>query len=194
MISAKDIEGLFGEFLERIEDAELRRKTVDCWVAGCEKGGWQTVAELAKMPFTLLTDAGGMGFVEHTKAVTAGSIGLAQALLDHGGELPYEIDLDFIVAGGLLHDLGKLFEIEADGEGGYRKSHSGRCARHPVGGAILAGRLGVPEEVINIIACHSKEGDGRPKRVETILVKQADFATFDPLVMLNNGTLITDKA
>ena len=34
------------------------------------------------------------------------------------------------------------------------------------------------------------EGDGRPQVVETILIHQADFATFNPLVMLRAGQLI----
>ncbi|MGM0628613.1 MAG: HD domain-containing protein, partial [Candidatus Fermentibacterota bacterium] len=104
---------------------------------------------------------------------------------------PYDIDMDLLVAGGLLHDVGKLLEIErVDGE--YRKSHWGRCARHPISGAILASELGLPLEIVNMIACHSREGDGRPQRVETVLVHQADFATFNPMVMLSKGLLIRD--
>jgi hypothetical protein len=48
----------------------------------------------------------------------------------------------------------------------------------------------LPQEVINCIACHAKEGEGRPQTLETVLIHQADYATFDPLVMLQKGTLI----
>jgi hypothetical protein len=51
----------------------------------------------------------------------------------------------------------------------------------------------LPPSVVNVIACHAKEGEGRPQRIETILVHQADFATFDPLVALQKKTLITRK-
>ena len=98
-------------------------------------------------------------------------------------------NMDYLVAGGLLHDVGKLLEIER-GEGGHHMSHMGLCARHPVSGAILAAEAKLPAEVINIIACHAREGEGRPQVVETILIHQADFATFNPLVMLAKGTLI----
>jgi hypothetical protein len=87
--------------------------------------------------------------------------------------------------------VGKLLEIEWT-EDGHRKSHWGRCARHPISGAILASELGLPLQIVNMIACHSREGDGRPQRVETVLVHQADFATFNPMVMLSRGLLITD--
>jgi hypothetical protein len=86
--------------------------------------------------------------------------------------------------------VGKLIEIEKDGSGGFSKSLRGKCARHPISGAILAAKLGLDDKTVNTIACHAKEGDGRPQVIETVLIHQADFATFNPLVMLNKGTLI----
>ena len=50
---------------------------------------------------------------------------------------------------------------------------------HPLVRA-LAAEVGLPEEVLNCIGCHAKEGEGAPKTLETILIHQADFATFDP--------------
>jgi putative nucleotidyltransferase with HDIG domain len=190
MISNTDIEKLFAAQLARIGDETLRAKVVDAWVTGCAQGGWERVEDLEKMPFTLLTETHGISFVEHTIAVTEGAVGLATAQDDTYAELPYPIDMDRLIAGGLLHDVGKLLEIEADGAGGWRKSRSGYCARHPISGAILAAEAGLPEEIINIIVCHSKEGDGRPQVVETVFIHQADFATFNPLVMMNKGSLI----
>ncbi len=64
------------------------------------------------------------------------------------------------------------------------------CARHPISGAILAGEMGLSDELVNTIACHAKEGDGRPQVVETVFIHQADFATFNPLVMKAGGKLI----
>lgn len=190
MIQSKDIEKLFKKQLDGIQNADLRQKVVDTWVKGCERGGWKTVEDLCKVPFTLLTDCRGVSFVEHTIAVTEGAVGLGRAQAETYKALPYEISFDRLYAGGLLHDVGKLMEIEPNGEGGYRKSLPGKFARHPISGAILAAECGLPEDVLNIIICHAKEGDGRPQVIEAVLVHQADFATFDPLVMKKNGTLI----
>ena len=77
-----------------------------------------------------------------------------------------------------------------DDHGGFIKSHSGKCARHPISGAILAAEVNLPEEIVNVIACHAKEGDGRPQVLETVFVHQADFATFNPLVMMTKDILI----
>jgi putative nucleotidyltransferase with HDIG domain len=190
MIGEKDIEALFGKQLARIGDRELRGKVVKTFVLACRRGNWGSVDELKKMPFTLLTDALGVDFVEHTIAVTEGAAALGRAQAEAYSELPYAIDFDRLYAGGLLHDVGKLLEIEPDGLGGYRKSLSGKYARHPVSGAILASECGLPGDILNIIVCHAKEGEGRPQVVEAVLIHQADFATFDPLVMKQKGTLI----
>jgi putative nucleotidyltransferase with HDIG domain len=195
MINAQDIERLFGPFLDRLTRPGLREKIVECWVLGCEQGGWESVGELEDMPFTLVTDPRGVNFIEHTLAVTEGAIALVQAQRAHYRHLPFAVDMDYLIAGGLLHDVGKLLEVERyqkpDGSRGYRTSRSGRFARHPVSGAILAGRVGLDEDILHMIACHAKEGEGRPQRVETILIHQADFATFNPLVFLNKGDLLS---
>jgi putative nucleotidyltransferase with HDIG domain len=190
MISRRDLEALFSKQLSRITSEDLKKKVIDAWLLGCERGGWESVDQLKKIPFTLLTDCKGINFIEHTIAVTESAIGLAEAQINTYNTLPYIIDMDRLVAGGLLHDVGKLLEIQKDPSGGYRKSRQGKCARHPISGAILAAEIGLEDELVNIIACHSKEGDGRPQVIETILVHQADFATFNPLVMLAKDQLI----
>jgi hypothetical protein len=62
--------------------------------------------------------------------------------------------------------------------------------RHPISGTVIAAMAGLPDEILNIIACHAKEGEGRPQVLETVLIHLADFATFDPLVMKEKGSLI----
>ncbi len=190
MITHSDIQALFQPLLDRVSNAEWRRMTVDAWVAACAKGGWESLEELRKMPFTLLTDPRGVNFLEHTIAVTEGALGLARAQTEAYRAMPYEISIDRVIVGGLLHDVGKLLEIEPDGKGGFRKSRNGMFTRHPVSGSIIASQAGLPDEILNIIVCHAREGEGRPQVVEAVLIHQADFATFDPLVMKAKGTLI----
>jgi len=182
------IEKRFAPILSRITSEEIKEKTVKAWVMAAQEGGWQK-EDLEKIPFTLLTDTHGINLIEHTIAVTLGAAGLARAVKDTYREIPYEIDQDILYAGGLLHDVGKLLEIEYV-DGVYRKSHSGKCARHPISGAIIAAKVGLPDEIINTIANHAKEGEGRPQRIETILIHQADFSTFNPLVMKKKNLLI----
>lgn len=185
-----EINELLLPWIGRIQDEELREKVITCWDKALQRSGYQRLTDLEKMPFTLLTDTRGLSFVEHTLAVTAGAVGLAQAQAGHYRAMPYDIDMDRLIAGGLLHDVGKIIEIEPDGKGGHRKSRAGFCMRHPISGAALAAEVGLPDELLNCIACHAKEGEGRPQVIETVLIHQADYATFDPLVMMVKGTLI----
>lgn len=190
MINETDIHEVFAPILEHITDADLRSKVVKAWALACQRGGWESVDDLKAMPFTLLTNTRGVNFIEHTISVTEGAYHLAKTQEAAYREMPYKIDYDRLLAGGLLHDVGKLLEFERDGAGGFRKSRSGMCARHPISGTALAYEVGLPDEVLNTIACHAKEGDGRPQCVETVLIHQADFGTFNPLVMMEKGTLI----
>ena len=79
MITETDTERLFESVLPRIKDKNLRKKTVRAWVLACQRGGWKSVEELEKIPFTLLTDTRAVNFIEHTIAVTEGAYGLAKA-------------------------------------------------------------------------------------------------------------------
>jgi len=193
MIAAADIEGLFHNQLSSIGNATTRDLVVATWVEAARLGGWRTVDDLKAMPFTLLTRTHGISLVDHTIAVTEGAVALVRAQMNAYPNMPYAVNMDRLIAGGLLHDVGKLVETEPDGKGGFRKSRKGMYARHPISGAIIAARCGMPDDVVNTIACHAKEGDGAPKVLETVLIHQADFATFDPLVMLEKGQLIIDE-
>lgn len=190
MIKREEIEALLKEMLDLIRDGELHEKVVDAWMLGVEGGGWESVGHLKEMPFTLVTDTRGVNFIEHTLAVTKSAVAMAESQMECYSRMPYEIDMDRLIAGGLLHDVGKLLEIERKGDGSHVRSRNGYLERHPISGAILAARAGLPEEIVNMIACHAREGSGSPQVVETILVHQADFATFNPLVMMGEGKLI----
>ncbi len=143
MIGKIDIEATFAKQLARIGNGELRAKVVETFVLACRRGGWESVDAVKTIPFTLLTETHGINFVEHTIAVTEGAAALGRAQIEAYAGLPYAIDFDRLYAGGLLHDVGKLLEIEPDGRGGFRKSLAGRHARHPVSGAILASECGL---------------------------------------------------
>ena len=88
------------------------------------------------------------------------------------------IHRDYLISGALLHDVGKLFEF-AKQEGKFVKSREGELLRHPISGTAFAFQYGLPDEVLHVIAAHSKEGDGSRRSIEAIIVNHADFVNFD---------------
>ena len=190
MISRDFIYSLLKTALERIQNKNWQQQVVEAWFLACTRGKWQSSDQLLKVPSSLLTDTCGIGLVAHTLAVTLGAAALAEQQAACFHKMPYVIDFDVLYAGGLLHDVGKLLEIESDGRNGYRKSKNGKYLRHPVSGAILAAEVGLPESVQHVIACHARECEDQPRRIETLLLHQADYAAFTPLVMKEKGMLI----
>ena len=86
--------------------------------------------------------------------------------------------MDILLAGALLHDVGKLLEYgKVNNE--IQKSPLGKILRHPVSGAALAMEAGIDEKVVSIIASHSKEGNFVQRIPETIIVHHCDFIDFE---------------
>jgi putative nucleotidyltransferase with HDIG domain len=159
-----------------ISDSELKEKTMKVWQEAIKRGGWR-IEDLHKIPFTLMIENTSVNLIEHTRAVTLCCAEIASAL-----EEMYEgrvaINKDYLLAGALLHDVGKLLEYKKEKDK-IVKSEEGELLRHPISGAALAFSLGLPREVIHVIAAHSKEGDGARRSVEAIIVNHADFLNFD---------------
>jgi putative nucleotidyltransferase with HDIG domain len=173
-----DILVLMPEIAE-IKDAGLRGLTQKVWEDAVKRGGW-TAADLQAMPFTLLIKNVSINLIEHTRAVTRTAYEIAKVLNEaYAGKL--SVDLDILLAGAILHDVGKLFEYERSAQegGAFVKSREGELLRHPISGAAFAFKHGLPQEVIHVIAAHSKEGDGGRRTVEAVIVNHADFVNFD---------------
>jgi putative nucleotidyltransferase with HDIG domain len=166
MIERHDIESYFTE-LSWIRDKDLQKKVVDVWKNAADRGGWR---QLQEIPFTLLFEGSGL-LVDHTKRITK----LAWNVVNARDE---KLNKDYLIAGALLHDVGKLLEYELK-EGKIVKSTFGEKTRHPAAGAQLAEECKLPKEVVHIIAAHSHEGDTMNRTPEAIIVHHCDFIDFE---------------
>ena len=161
-----------------IQDRDLQEKTIRVWEEAIKKGNWE-ISDLLEMPFTLLIERTPVNIITHTRAVTLSSLKIAEVLLDeYKGRV--KINKDSLLSGALLHDVGKLFEYRKQ-KGVFIKSKEGQLLRHPISGAAFSYKFDLPQDVLHIIACHSKEGDGARKTVEAIIVNHADFVNFETL-------------
>jgi putative nucleotidyltransferase with HDIG domain len=163
-----------------IEDPELRRRVTDCWVLAFERSPLDP-GDLTRIPFTLKVPDCPVSFLAHKRLVVhvARQSGLAIREF-FGAALP--VDMDTLVAGAILADVGKLLEYEGDGEGGTRQSLRGKYLRHPFTGVALAMECGLPDAVCHIVATHAGEGDMVARTTEAWIVHHADFMTYEPFV------------
>jgi putative nucleotidyltransferase with HDIG domain len=162
--------------IEQIADPGLKELTLKVWFEAVKKSGWSE-ADLKRMPFTLLLKSVPVSLIEHTRNVTKTAVQIGDVLhKEYEGKV--RVDRDALLSGAILHDVGKLFEY-ALVDGVFVKSKAGDLLRHPISGAAFAYQFGVPEEIVHIIAAHSKEGDGGRRTIEAIIVNHADFVNFD---------------
>jgi len=159
-----------------IKDTNLKNLTRKVWEEALKHGGW-TADDLNRMPFTLLLKETEVNIIEHTRAVTLTALRIAEVLIKEYQE-KITINTDYLLSGAILHDVGKLFEYKRE-KGIFVKSRQGDLLRHPISGAAFAFKHGLPEDVLHIIAAHSKEGDGSRRTIEAIIVNHADFVNFD---------------
>ena len=163
--------------LEWIADADLRERTTRTWELALERSPL-TAADLDEIPFTLLVPDCPVSFMAHKRCVVHIARRAAESMKEFmGNALP--IDVDTVIAGAILADVGKLLEYEKV-DGKARQSARGELLRHPFTGVALAMECGVPDAVCHVIAAHAGEGDMVRRTPEAFIVHHADFMSFLP--------------
>ncbi len=178
--TTNDIAQLFPDIMA-ITDTSLRDKVARVWdesiTTGCGAKGW-TFDELRTIKFTLLAGDIDMRFVEHLNSCVKQCIASADVLGSvFGDRVP--INRDYLIAGALLADVGKMLEFDKDADGNVIKGSFGEALRHPFSGVALCYKHGIPAEVMHIVATHSHEGDKVQRSIESIIFHHADFVDFD---------------
>ncbi len=152
--------------IDEIKDNKLRQGVIKTWLLGIQEGDWKEIEEI---PFTLLISTK-KTLIEHTRSVTR----MAMAIAKIRGDLNW----DYVVVGGLVHDAGKLLEYEFK-DGKFIKSSYGKMVRHPVSGYHMCLTAGLPLEVAHIVIAHSEEGERVNRSPEAILIHHCDFIDFE---------------
>jgi putative nucleotidyltransferase with HDIG domain len=166
--------------IEWIHDPGLREKVLASYEDALNTGGW-TPEDMERIPFTLLIPDCPASYLTHVRGVTR----MAKLAMDEFNTLystaegKFRMDNDTLVAGALLHDVGKLVEYEKAPDGKTVKSQNGKDLRHPFSGTVIALRNGCGTRIGHIIANHAHEGDGTLRSPEGVLVNKADFMNFE---------------
>lgn len=163
--------------VDLIKDDNLKVKVIACWSEAIDFRGW-TEELLRNIPFTLLAENVKITFIDHVRAVCRMCIACDEVLTEMHGDKKTPVNRDYLIAGALLADVGKLLEFEIV-NGQPNKSDYGKHIRHPFSGVGLAFKHDLPSEVMHVIATHSKEGAGEKRLPESIIFSHTDFIDFD---------------
>lgn len=174
----KEVYNLWPE-LDWISNEELRGKTARVWEIALERSVLDAV-DLQTIPFTLLCGPDlRVSFMAHKRCVVHVALESGRKMNEFfKDELP--VDMDILISGAILADVGKLLEYVKDSEGRAVQGTYGKYLRHPFSGVSLAEECGLPPEVCHIIAAHAGEGDHIKRTTEAYIVHHADFMTFLP--------------
>jgi putative nucleotidyltransferase with HDIG domain len=163
--------------IQWIKDDVLREKTAKVWELALEKSVL-TIEDLNAIPFTLLVPGLKVTFMAHKRCVVHIAKEAGEKSNEFfGADLP--VNMDVLISGAILADVGKLLEYEMK-DGKAVQGSYGKYIRHPFSGVSLAEACGIPPEVCHIIATHAGEGDMVKRTTEAYMVHHADFMTFEP--------------
>ena len=171
-----DVKRLWPE-LDWIQDSALREQVTRTWERAFELSPLRP-DDLNRIPFTLLVPNCPTTFMEHKRCVVHIARHSAEAMREFMGN-SLKIDMDTVIAGAILADVGKLLEYEIR-QGKAVQSSRGELLRHPFTGVTLAMECGVPDAVCHIIAAHAAEGDLVKRTTEATIVHHADFMAYLP--------------
>lgn len=174
-MDCEGIKSLFPAFLE-IADEKLREQSLGAMCMAMEQGGWSEDT-IPLCPVTLNWKDCDVSWVEHVNDVTNLCIMEFDALRKYHARHGVPFSRDVVIAGALLHDIGKLTEFSIQ-NGRVSHSENFQLMRHPLSGAIIAAKAGLPDSVVHLIATHSFEGDRSYQTAESEFVRAIDLFVF----------------
>jgi len=206
-VSRFDPEQMFAELVatakEQIQDEPLRRLVLDIYEANR--------SDILKWPAARRNHhACVSGFLEHTLNVTRTCVHLADKYCELYPDMQPPLDKDLVIAGAMLHDIGKLRELRTSAAG-TEYSAAGELIGHVLQGRDIvretaAGRAIDAEKLLrleHVIVAHQRLPEwGSPKppmTPEALIVHHADDldAKLNMIVAIlaeeKNGGVVTSK-
>lgn len=171
--------------VNEIKDVNLRNNVVKSFEKAIQLGNWSE-EDLKNIPFTLLipelmisNHKPMVTLIDHINAVTKTVISVYNVYADL--KMGDFLDRDILIAGALLHDIGKFVEYEKNTSENIIQSKNGLILRHPAQGLDLVAEFNLPPAVKQAIVFHSKEGKEINLLPEVEIISRSDFLCFIPL-------------
>ena len=169
--------------IDQIKDADLQARTVEAWAYAIAHSSFTSIRQIPPAGNPEVQEAKRGDQTDHLRGVTRMAMAIANEMQSAYPEL--QIDMDIIVAGGLLHDVGKAWEFDPERRKRWsseQKRFGRPSIRHPAMGAHICMTVGLPEQVAHIAMAHSGEGELLVRSLECMIVHQADYTFWNTLL------------
>ncbi|WP_210242870.1 HD domain-containing protein [Pararhizobium mangrovi] len=174
-----------------ISDEGLKAKVLGAWAGALAASGFDRIGDMKpsgnydSMPLRAGTQA------DHMRSVTRLAVAMAE---EFDSLLPgFKYDRDILIAGGLCHDIGKVWEFDPENVERWRAdpSNSGMPSiRHPGYGVHICLTAELPEEVAHIAGAHSGEGELLTRSLENTIIHWADYSFWK---IIESGGQLADR-
>lgn len=188
----EDVRRVLPELAE-IEDDELRRKVTRIWVDAVEGSEFETVEEVPWSATFISYVGPDEHQVNHIREVLACCLAFADTVTEMRPGL--EIDRDLLVAGTLLHDISKFYEISGEaleGPDANQRTKLDSFLSHPHYGIHLVAEAGLPVEIINMVAAHTENSKVEPQTLEAKILESVDLLVTDSVLWEKSGQFKSD--
>ena len=160
-----------------ISDISLQNKIVDAWAYALCQSNFECIHDIpgAGNPGHLELKRGSQA--DHLRAVARFALHIVDDFKTHFPEA--DISRDIVLAGALIHDVGKAFEFDPENLERWARdpSRAGQPSlRHSVYGAHICLTAGLPEELVHIALGHSREGQHIGLSLECQIIRMADHS------------------
>ena len=177
--------------IEEINDSDIGDKVVEAWALALAEEDLKAVSDVPGLgsPDSYILRQG--SHVNEARGVARLSMRILDEMKEQYPDL--EADRDVVIAGALIHDVGKAMEFKASNQARWKQApHVAGWppARHSVHGWHICKSVGLPDEIAHIAIGHSLERAFMVRSLECIIVSYADEAWWETLMV---GGLLEDS-
>jgi putative nucleotidyltransferase with HDIG domain len=172
--------------LHEIADSDLRDRVVAVWADALADSDYDSIDDVPWWPPLAAELEGAVGTVPHVRDVTGIAIALADAAADR---FAVDVDRDAVVAGALLHDVSKLYELT-----GTTTNERNELVPHPHYGVHVLAEAGFSTRFQHVALSHSDSSAVEPRTFEARIVALADRFAVDGLFVERTGELPSDRS
>ncbi len=167
--------------LADIGDSQLRALVVEAWALALSETEYERLEDIPAAGIPDAPAIKGATQAEHLRITAQLAIGMIDAVKKVFGS--FEVNRDVVIAGALVHDVGKPYEFSPRNRVRWETSpnRAGMPAvRHPVYGVHIALMAKLPEPVVHIVGSHSRNHEGQfvAASLEATIVQFADQASW----------------